>query len=99
MNRLGKFKSTFHELGHHIDALESLTDRSKYFEQALYNDFHNLEKIIQDRYNVNQEEAYKLISSHLARDSYLHSISDIVGGIIDNACVEPWGHFEEGYWT
>lgn len=99
MNRLGKFKSTFHELGHYIDDLESLTDGSKYFEQALYNDFHNLEKSIRNGYNLNQEEAYKFISSHLIKDSSLHSISDIVGGITDNACVGKWGHFTEDYWV
>ncbi|RRJ24322.1 hypothetical protein EHV10_13060 [Lachnoanaerobaculum gingivalis] len=79
MNRLGKFKSTFHELEHYIDDLESLTDGSKYFEQALYNDFHNLEKSIRNGYNLNQEEAYKFISSHLIMEG------NRIGGI------QPYG--------
>ena len=45
-NKVGKFKTMFHEMGHQIDRLESFTDNSKYFEQALYNDFHNLEKSV-----------------------------------------------------
>ena len=98
-NTLGKFKTTFHELGHHIDRLESLTDRSKYFEQALYNDFYNLEKSIMIGYNVNKEEAYELIGSYLTRDPSLYSVSDIIGGITNNACVGNWGHFQKDYWV
>lgn len=98
-NTLGKFKTTFHELGHHIDRLESLTDRNKYFEQALYNDFYNLEKSIMNEYNVNKEGVYELIGLYLTKDPSLHSVSDIIGGITNNACLGNWGHFQKNYWV
>ena len=98
-NKLGKFKTTFHELGHHMDRLESLTDNNKYFEQALYDDFSNLEKSVMARYNISSKEAYKLISSFLTKNTSLHSVSDIIGGITNNACVGTWGHFQKDYWV
>ncbi|MDO4327119.1 MAG: hypothetical protein Q4E24_13985 [bacterium] len=96
-NIRGKYTTTFHEMGHCIDrAAGGLSYRTPYLKEALENDFQSLVNEFMKEYNVSQKEAYNMIGDALQEDKY-HSISDIVGGLTENACIGKYGH-SVSYW-
>lgn len=50
-------------------------------------------------YNINDDEAYEMISERLSKTTIKesHVLSDLFGGLTDNKCVGPTKH-ESDYW-
>lgn len=94
----GAWSGVFHEIGHSIDRASGLSIRNPQFQEFLKNDFKLLEKAYMKEYNLSRKEVYDAIGQQFATSDKFHSVSDLVGGITNNACVGKHGHFQTGYW-
>lgn len=99
-NDRGAWSSTFHEIGHDIDRIYKRASHNTDFSNALRNDFDIFTKTYMSMYNINVNDAYRLISESLvkatARES--HVLSDLFGGMTKNRCVGNFFH-QETYWN
>lgn len=100
VNIRGQWTTLFHEMGHNIDYLYGNPSENSDFINALKEEFFQFTKVYQKQYNVDIEEAYKVISHKLrvATDEESHILSDLFEGLSNGACVGKWKH-ESNYWN
>ena len=97
-DKRGAWTTTFHEIGHSIDAATNkISCKYPFFGQYLKKDFDSLVKLYQAEYNITKEKAYIEIGEKLKPEKY-HMLSDLVGGITNNQCRGSFFHKKENYW-
>ena len=97
-NKLGKWLTLFHEMGHRIDAIYGGISNTNTFRKALKSDFERAVKYVMINNALDRDQAYSFISDELKKNILLSSVSDIFGGLSDNKCVGNHGHFDKDYW-
>ncbi len=100
VNTRGQWTTLFHEMGHNIDDLYGKPSQDVGFINALKEDFFRFTKVCQEQYNLDREEAYRLISKELrdATDEESHIFSDLFEGLSDGKCIGRWKHGSD-YWN
>lgn len=94
----GAYTTVFHEAGHAIDDALGSPSLNAAFSSALKNDFNQLIKQVGRQLNTQDTVViYDEIRNLISQEDYMHSISDIMGGLTQNQCMGKYGHNIE-YW-
>lgn len=95
----GAYTTVFHEAGHAIDDVLGRPSLNLEFADSLNYDFNNLVKQVGSHLNTQDKTViYSEISSLISQERYMHSVSDIIGGLTQNSCIGGFGH-NINYWN
>ena len=95
----GAYTTVFHEAGHAIDDVLGRPSLNLEFADSLNYDFNNLVKQVGSHLNTQDKTViYSEISNLISQERYMHSVSDIIGGLTQNSCIGGFGH-NINYWN
>ncbi|NGT65175.1 minor capsid protein [Clostridium perfringens] len=98
-NKRGQYTTVSHEMGHLIDhRLNNISIKDKRFRSLIIEDVNSFTNKYMKLNNIdNLYDLSNKLSEELKSDIKYHSISDLFGGVTDNAIVGKFKHSNE-YW-
>ncbi|XZK30822.1 minor capsid protein [Clostridium perfringens] len=98
-NKRGQYTTVSHEMGHLIDhRLNNISIKDERFRSLIIEDVNSFTKKYMKLNNIdNLYDLSNKLSEELKSDIKYHSISDLFGGVTDNAIVGKFKHSNE-YW-